>query len=1158
MNTNALKSFAQAARNKLKEQIAAKLIYLLDEFTDTAELRGKEVVREKIKRRLSDLQNEGRTKEQAEDFFVEEIAYIWFNRLIALRFMDANNFHPFLAKVITPVGESSNPEILDQVKRGIIDREIISEDQLTHIFHILDNNTLKGNSENKAYRIILVAVCNYLYRLMPFLFEGINDYTELLLPNDLTSPHSIIADVVQGMSDEDCKEVEILGWLYQYYVSEENERIISSRKKYTKEDLAPVSQLFTPKWIVKYLVDNTLGRLWSEMHPETQVLDSLHFYIKPQTSQTRTRKKLEDIKIIDPCVGSAHILSYAFDVLYKMYEEEGYSNRDIPFLILKYNLWGVDIDPRAAQIASFVLMMKGRFYYRRFFSKIAERDILPNIYYYKDFEFDDKFSNAKALGSIISVEPKELEKVKRQVNPLFKEEQIHLESLYNLLGQRYDVVVTNPPYINSSRLESSVKKYINDHYKSYSRDLFSVFIVRCLELCNEGGLAGYMTPMVWMFIQSYQNLREFIISNHTIDSLIQLAYDGFSGATVPICTFTLRKQHLSNYMGSYIRLSDFAGPREQAPKAIEAIQNPNCGWFYTTNQSNFKNIPGCNIGYWVSEKGVKIFKESKALSTYVDVKQGLATADNNRFLRLWPEIGSKNMGLMKSSIEASVLSNKTWFPYNKGGSARKWYGNQEYVVNWKNDGQEIRNFTDGKGKLRSRPQNTSYYFQESISWGLITSSTPSFRYYPPGFLFDVTGMSIFGFSNKQKLSLLGALNTKLYYKIGNLINPTLALQAGNVAQFPYNEVENKVVESLVQQNISISKIEWDSRETSWDFQQNELVRQGKESLKEAYEAYEVYWTGQFYILHKNEEELNREFIAIYGLEEELTPEVPIEQITILKDEAPIKDGRLTFNLKEVMKQLVSYGVGCIMGRYSLDKEGLILASQGETIADYYNKVGLTEELVKLQPVADGIVPVLEEESFENDVVKQFETFMEQSFGTEHLHSNLNYLQRGLGRSTLRDYFVRDFYKDHTQRYQNRPIYWMLSSPKGAFRVLIYLHRYTPDTLNEVLNNYLHPYIQRIENEIELQEINLPSTSGANRTATIKRIDELKVKLEDCVIYSKELYDLAVERINLDLDDGVLVNYNKLGNAVEMVRGINDKTKKASVRKFEWIKADEIR
>lgn len=1157
MNTNALKAFAQGARNKLKEQIAAKLDFVLK--GDTAELRGREEVKEKIEDYIRRLEcQEKKSKKQAKDILVEEVAYTWFNRFIALRFMDVNDYYPFHVKVLTSVGESSTPEILDQVKAGVVNQDIISKENLMQILHLLDGNVGKGNPENEAYRIILVAVCNYLHRLLPFLFEGINDYTEYLLPNDLTSPHSIVSDIIRGMSSEDCREVEILGWLYQYYVSEENERIISSRKKYTKDELAPASQLFTPKWVVKYIVDNTLGRLWSEMNPDTNITSSLEFYIKPHTSYKRNRKRLEELKIIDPCVGSAHILSYAFDVLYKMYEEEGYSNRDIPFLILKYNLWGVDIDPRAAQIAAFVLMMKGRSYYRRFLTKVAEQEVFPHIYYYKDFEFDDKFKNAKALGSVISVEAEEVEKIKRQVNPLFKAEQVHLENLYQLLGQRYDIVVTNPPYINSSRMEDSVKEYVNSHYKPYAKDLFSVFVVRCLELCNENGLAGYMTPMVWMFIQSYQELRETLIDNHTIDSLIQLAYDGFSGATVPICTFTLRNQHINDYLGSYIRLSDFAGPAEQAPKTLEAIQNPNCGWFYTTNQSNFKSIPGCNIGYWVSEKVIDIFDKSEVLAKKMDVRQGLATANNDRFMRLWSEIDSDTMGLQIHSIEDSIASRKKWFPYNKGGSARKWYGNQEFLVNWQNDGEEIRNFTDKRGKLRSVVRNPKYYFKESISWGLITSSIPSFRFYPVGFLFDVAGMSIFGFNEIQKISLLGALNTKLYSNLGKIINPTLNLQAGNVAQFPYDDINSEVIQELVQQNIAISKTEWDSRETSWDFKQNELIRQGKQRIQESFQAYQAYWTEQFHTLHRNEEALNKEFIAIYGLEEELTPEVPLEQITLLKDEAPIKNGKLVFNAKEVMMQLVSYGVGCLMGRYSLDKEGLIMANQGETLADYYAKIGKRAEEVELQPDADGIIPVLEEEGFEDDLSKQFEYFLRASFGDTELHDNLNYLQSCLGRSSLREYFVKDFYKDHIKRYQKRPIYWMLSSPKGAFRVLIYLHRYTPDTLNEVLNNYLHPYIQKLENDIQMQEDYLPTTSGGERTQATKRIDELKSKLVDCEVYSKELYKLAVDRISLDLDDGVLVNYNKLGSVVEEVNGLNDKKKKASVRKFDWIKAEEIR
>jgi hypothetical protein len=665
MNTTQLKRFAQEARRKLLEQVAAKLDFV--KSSDTSRLRGKTDTLNKLKREIS---------KYGEEAVIDKVAYTWFNRLVALRFMDANEYQPIGMSVVSPrTAEHVSPEILNEAHRGNISPELKVD--RSEVMDILNGTQPTNNPDNEVYRILLVAACNHLSELFPFLFERIDDYTELLLPDDLTSPFSIVTDVYKGMSDEDCKEVEIIGWLYQFYISEWNEELIQSKKVYKKDEIAPASQLFTPKWIVQYMVDNTLGQLWSEIDPSTKILKGLQFYIKPAYKDQlpeREKVSIEKIKFFDPCAGSGHILSYAFDVFYSIYEEQGYNASEIPGLIIKNNLYGAEIDERAAQLASFVILMKGREKYRRFFNQIKKQNIQPNIVAYQNFEEDDKFNNATVLGSLINIEPSKKITANIEEGTLFAEKQKALKSQYQILGERYDIVVTNPPYINSSRMEKSLKEYVNENYPDTKSDLFATFILRCLELCKSDGLTGYMTPFVWMFISSYEKLRKGIINNHFINNLIQLEYSGFDGATVPICTFTLRNSPIDNAKGGYIRLSDFKGSENQASKTLEAINNPDCGWFYTANQKNFEKIPGSPIGYWLSEKIAISFDNKYRLFDFSELTGSHnKTADNTRFLRyLW-------------EIEKSE---KKWVQYAKGGKYRKWFGNNEIVVDWSTEATE--------------------------------------------------------------------------------------------------------------------------------------------------------------------------------------------------------------------------------------------------------------------------------------------------------------------------------------------------------------------------------------------------------------------------------------------------------------------------------------
>lgn len=1110
MNTNTLKSFAAEARIKLIDQIARKLDFVLTH--DTAELRGKQAEIAQLNDKI---------KQIGREQVIETVAYTWFNRLMALRFMDANGYT--LPKVVTPLPGMTNPEILQNALAGHIEADFrLDRNRLNDL---LDGRTASADAHTEAYKMLIVAACNHWYTAMPFMFERISDYTELLLPDDLLSDYSIVADIRNCMTDEDCQQEEILGWLYQFYISAENARLIKSKKAYAKHELAPASQLFTPKWIVKYMVDNTLGQLWSEMNPSTSILRQLEFYITPAYKDQltpRTKKRLEEIKFFDPCVGSGHILVYAFDVFYLMYEEQGYNVSEIPELIIKHNLFGTDIDERAAQIAAFVLTMKGR----RKNSRFLRKGITPNVTFYQDFEEDTKFSNAKAIGSLINVEPEEMNAFKVETGTIYADQQQKLKQLYTFLGQRYDCVVTNPPYIASSRMEGTLKQYVEANYQDTKSDLFATFVIRCMELCNADGLTGYMTPFVWMFISSYQKLRETIIDNHFINNLVQLEYSGFDGATVPICTFTLRNNQIENAKGSYIRLSDFKGAENQAPRTLEAIQNPDCGWFYTADQYSFEMIPESPIGYWSTKSLNRLFLNG-SFKEHGEARQGMRSGNNEKYLRQWFEIPFYKIGFSTLSYEFAINSQYKWFPYNKGGAKRRWYGNQDYVIAFDN-----KSYIE-LSKLGNHLPSKAFYFQKSISWTDITSGANAFRYYPKGFIFDGNGMSFFPKINASVL--LGVLNTNVFSIFSKIINPTIHFEVGDFRKLPFCLINSQLFEDIVNNNIVISKTDWNSHETSWDFQQNELIKQQTNSIKSAFESYKNEWSAKFYELHRNEEELNRQFIEIYGLQDELTPDVPLEEITILQEEGKIIDGQLEIQTAPVMLQFMSYAVGCMFGRYSLDKPGLILANQGESLQDYTEKV----QAPTFTPDEDNIIPVLEGEWFPDDIVGRFKEFIKVAFSADQLNENIGFIEDAIGKD-IRKYFVKDFYNDHIKRYKKRPIYWMFSSPKGHFKALIYMHRYQPDTCSVLLNDYLQPFIAKLESAKQTQTmLSLrEDLSSRDKVAASKEIDNLQKMIDDCRTYEHTLFTLATQKISMDLDDGVKVNYQKLKDVLVPIKGLD--------------------
>ena len=900
-------------------------------------------------------------------------------------------------------------------------------------------------------------------------------------------------------------------------------------------------------------------------------------------------------------MGSGHILVYAFDLLFEMYENLGWSTKEGVLSILKNNLYGLEIDERAGQLASFALMMKAREKFSRLFSVLKrEEDFKLNTFIIEESnslservknrikannlnnlnKIIQEFEDAKEYGSILKLESIDKEILEREFNLLkesfnnneqetlifneaemiidINEELELIESLikqHTIMTDKFDITVTNPPYMGNSRMNGILKEYIDKNYSDVKSDLFAVFFIKCSEITKKKGYLAFMSPFVWMFIKSYEELRKIFIEEKTISSLVQLEYSGFEDATVPICTFVLQNSY-TDKKGEYIKLSDFKGPKNQPIKTLEAVKNPNCNWRFQAKQKDFEKIPGSPIAYWVSDKVREIFEKNQKLGDIGEAKVGLQTGDNNKFLRLWNEVNYNKIGYNMSNSQEALESKKKWFPYNKGGEFRKWYGNQEYLVNWENDGYEIKNFKNAVVR------NPSYYFKESISWTDITSSGNSFRYYPKGLIFDVVGMSFF---SKNNDNLLAILNNKFISSITKILNPTLHFPIGDFIKLPSFKIELKKIDNLVQQNINISKEEWDSRETSWDFEKLSLI--DSKDLKTAYENYCSHWRDNFVKLHKNEEELNRLFIEIYDLQDEMDEKVSFDDITILKKEAKIiqidnsipkefstesekylydRGVSLEFNKDELIKQFLSYAIGCIMGRYSINKAGLIIANSDDILELSKNKFivkGTDGEIrqeveSKFLPDEFGIIPITEEKDFSNDIVEKVKEFIKYVYGEENLKDNLNFIAEALGNKDnkpaeeiIRTYFIKDFYIDHLQRYQKRPIYWLMNSgKKNAFSCLFYMHRYEPLTVARVRADYLIPYQEMLENKRKFIERQLSDDdiSAKEKKNIEKQLKELDTLLKELREYANEVKHIAEQKIPLDLDDGVNVNYEKLG------------------------------
>ena len=1184
MNKSSLKIFAIETRKELMEKMRTRLeiLGITKNGIEKAKVIGKEV---EVKGTLYPKESYDslirKYKQVGYEELIEESAYTWFNRLTALAFMEANGYID--EKMIFNNGVKNEPAIIDNYYEFEFFKNLDSDLQ-KELHNLRDENT--PNSIEKLYSILMEEKCEDLSNIMPFMFKKKGTYSDILFPTGLLMENSLLVRLRKEIGKE--APIELIGWLYQYYNLEKKDEVFEGLKKntkITKENIPAATQLFTPNWIVKYMVENSLAKLALESTGINKNLkDNWKYYIESELDESSEKIKIEDVKILDPAMGSGHILVYAFDLLFEMYENLGWSTKDSVLSILKNNLYGLEIDERAGQLASFALMMKAREKFSRLFSVLKREEAfkLNTLIIEESNNLSEKiknkikdnnlnnlskiiedFEDAKEYGSILKLETIDRETLEKEFNLLkesldneqgtliFNEDELDinieedLELIESLIRQhitlvnQYETVVTNPPYMGGKGFSSKLKAYTEKNYKDSKSDLFAVFIERCNEFTKKNCYTSMITMQSWMFLSSFETLRKNIIEKTEIKSLNHLGTRAFSeigGEVVSTVTWISKKISPKNE-GTYIRLVDYNNAE------LKEQEFSNKDNYFQAKQKDFEKIPGSPVAYWVSDKFRLLYKKGQLLNTTSTIFEGLKTRDKDRFLRLWYE-----------------TSTKEWKYYAKGGSYRKWYGNMEYVVKWGEKGDEIREFKKSSGT------NFQYYNIPTITYSALTSYKFSGRYINKSFFGGGGG----GITNSKNLIYtLGFFNTRVFDFLINAISPTLNFEVGQIGQQPLILIDDinkiKIIDNLVQQNIDISKEEWDSRETSWDFEKLSLI-DGKD-LKTGYENYCSHWRDSFVQLHKNEEELNRLFIEIYDLQDEMDEKVSFDDITILKKEANIiqidnsilkefstesekylydRGVSLEFNKDELVKQFLSYTIGCIMGRYSINKSGLIIANSDDILELSENKFivkGTDGEIrqeieSKFLPDEFGIIPITDEKDFSNDIVEKIKEFIKFVYGEENLKDNLNFIAEALGNKDnksaeeiIRTYFIKDFYADHLQRYQKRPIYWLMNSgKKNAFSCLFYMHRYEPLTVARVRTDYLIPYQEMLENKRKFIERQLSDddVSAKEKKNIEKQLKELDTLLKELREYANEVKHIAEQKISLDLDDGVNVNYEKLG------------------------------
>ena len=1167
METAQLKKFAQSARRSLMEQVAAKLERVL--IADSPARRESAEAIQKLEEAIKD-----HGKEQV----IERVAYIWFNRFCALRFMDVNRYTRI--GVVSPAEGQFQPEILAEAKMGHIDEEMVHDKVRQQIFALLDGKAPSRDPQGEAYRLLVVAACNFWNKAMPFLFQRIDDYTELLMPDDLLSGNSILAYTREAMTPDACEDVEVIGWLYQFYISEKKDEVfdgLKKNKKITPENIPAATQLFTPHWIVRYLVENSLGRLWLLNRPGSKLVEQMDYYIKPEQPEADFLRiaKPEEIKICDPACGSGHMLTYAFDLLYAIYEEEGYEPAEIPEKILANNLYGIEIDERAGELAAFALTMKARAKQRRFFNKGVKPNIcvLENVHFdegelkdYMDFVGRDlftaqlqttlrQFEEADNFGSLIRPDVTDVDGMLKILESKNVSGQLFISMTHqkvlqalrqaDYLSPKYHVVIANPPYMGRGGMNAALMKWTETNYVEAKADLFATFISRGLTICRENGLIAMINMQAWMFLSSFERLRESMLKSSRVVSMAHLgenAFDSIGGAVVSTTAYVIEKTRNKKAVGAFIRLTDGRSEKEKREALLLAAGGDTKNK-HIVHSDAFTRIPGHPIAYWMSDQISAAFSDEK-LGAFGVARRGLQTGAKETFIRQWFEVRTSSADCNSSDREQALQSRAKWFRFNNGGDFRKWSGGFDLVVNWQNNGSEI------KAHSSSIVPSEDLYFQEGISWGKI-SSQHGYRLHLAGHIPGDLSPCLF---TNEAHYLLSYLNSKVARAFKFIINPTITNTTGDLAKIPgplRAQSRSETIEIIAEQLVKIGQSDWDSFETSWDFTGLQLLNPDyrQQTLKATYQKLRAHWTEMTLEMQRLEQENNRIFIDAYGLQDELTPEVPLNEITLTcnphyrygNDKS--EDELEALLLSDTMRELVSYSVGCMFGRYALDKPGLILANQGETIEDYLKRVPEPS----FPADDDNVIPMLDGDWFTDDIAERFRKFLRVAFGEEHYEENLRFVEKALGKNgkarDIRDYFLKDFYSDHVKRYKKRPIYWLFSSPKGSFNALIYMHRYRPDTVSVVLNDYLREFRTKLtshKNHLEAVSISA-SASAAEKTKALKEIDKLSKVLTELDDYERDvLYPLATQQISIDLDDGVKVNYPKFGPALKKITGLNAK------------------
>jgi hypothetical protein len=1174
MDTNALKKFAQSARNLLIDQVTARLDMVLAEGAAARREHPKAIAK------LEAAANSNRAQ------VIEQAAYTWFNRFTALRFMDATGLtNP---RVVSPADGATRPEILAEAMAGNLPDRARPE-----IAEYLNGTRPAHDGQAEAYRLLLIHACNEWHGAMPYMFERADmldraeDYTELLMPDDLLSPDSILARLREVMTEAACQDVEIIGWLYQFYISEKKDQVFAGLKKnqkITAENIPAATQLFTPHWIVRYLVENSLGRLWLLNRPQSKLAAKMDYYIAPEEPETDFLKinRPEEIRICDPACGSGHMLTYAFGLLFEIYAEEGHDAAEIPGLILKHNLTGIEIDDRAGALAAFALSMKAAAKLGR--RRFLRMEVKPDIVVLQDVRFTPaemqdvaavvgkdlftdelretlgQFEQAKNFGSLIVPKLRDPAETLRVVEArdfgsdlLLKEVQERVVTVLRMaeaLSSKYHVVVANPPYMGGKGMNARLGDFAKESYPESKPDLFAMFMDRCLSLSLRSGLFAMINMQAWMFLSSLEAIRTKLLSHTTILTMAHLgakAFDTIGGEIVSTTAFVSRNDFRPDILGEFIRATDGSSESEKSKIIQRAAHNPSLR--FRKPSTAFQVLPGQPIAYWAPDSAIEAYSSGNLVQKIAVAKSGQNTGDNARFIKAWTEVSYNRIGFGLDHLAETISSGLRWFPYNKGGAFRRWYGNFDYVVNWEGDGREVKEFAvkRNNGKHWSRYiQNLDLMLKEGITWTFISSAGLGARYTPRGHLFDYAGCS--AFTDKSKLhyliSLMGSVTSIYFLKMQN---PTMNMQPGNIANLPLPSAPEYINFSQFDQTahwlIKTSKLDWDAYETSWDFTSVPLLSPDcrAATLAETYANLRAHWQGMTDEMQRLEEENNRIFIDAYGLADELTPEVPIEEITLTCNPAyrygvkGMKEEREARLLQDTVAEFLHYAVGCMFGRYSLDAPGLILANQGEGIEEYLARVPEPS----FAPDRDNVIPVLDADWFADDIVTRARDFLRVTFGEAKFRENLAFIEKALGKD-LRRWFTKDFFDYHVRRYKKRPIYWMFSSPKGSFNALIYMHRYRPDTVSVVLNQYVREFIHKLEVErARLEKLaDDPAATPAQQTKAQKETATVIKQIAELTEWERDVvYPMAQQKIAIDLDDGVKRNYPLFAGALKPIKGL---------------------